>query len=294
MRRLWLYSFPIIIVISCQTSDKIIPFDDQLKADLGVIDNYLLTNGIVAEKDSSQNLRYSISKTGSGRKPVLVDSVWIRFSYSSIAPDRIALIDSTADKPLSFLLNSLIVGCKKIFPLMKEGSVFTIYVPSGLAYGSYQQGKVSANTNLVFKVELVKVIPEFSRQLEKDIKTIDSYLKTNNISAQKDGSGLRFLILNTGAGAVATSTDSVSLTYTGNFFDQSVFDAQTTVTKYSMAKILKGWQVGLLQLQKGGSIRIFVPSGLAYGAYGSTRTKVPVPPATNVIFDLNLIDIKKN
>ncbi|MFM7850490.1 MAG: FKBP-type peptidyl-prolyl cis-trans isomerase, partial [Flammeovirgaceae bacterium] len=196
------------ILFSCKDDQKILSSDDQLRADLAIIDNYLLTNGIVAEKDSSQNLRYAISKTGSGRKPVLVDSVWIRFSYSSIERDRVILIDSTADKPLSFLVNSLIVGCKKIFPLMKEGSTFTIYVPSGLAYGSYQQGKVPANTNLVFKVELVKVIPEFSRQLEKDIKTIDSYLKTNNITAQKDDSGLRFLIVNTGAGAVATSTDS--------------------------------------------------------------------------------------
>ncbi|MFM8741392.1 MAG: FKBP-type peptidyl-prolyl cis-trans isomerase, partial [Cytophagales bacterium] len=173
---------------------------------------------------------------------------------------------------------------------------FTNYIPSGLAYGSYQKAKVPHTANLVFEVELVKVIPEFTRQLAKDVKAIDQYLTANNITSRVDASGLRYQILNAGSGPVVSSTDSVSLTYVGKFFDQTVFDRQSTPQKYRLSRTLRAWQTGLLQLQKGGVIRLYTPSGLAFGAYGSsgTPTQIQVPPATNVIYELTLVDIKKN
>ena len=228
-------------------------FEDQLKQDLQAIDEYLSSNSIAAEIDSTGNLRYSISRSGTGRKPVLVDSIRVTYTTSLLDRNRLVKIDSVVEKPIAFLLNSLIIAWRKIVPLMGEGSKFTIYVPSGLAYGSYQQGKVPPNANLVFEVELVKVIPEFTRQLAKDVKAIDQYLTANNITARVDASGLRYQILNAGSGPVVSSTDSVSLTYVGKFFDQTVFDRQSTTQKYRLSRTLRAWQTGLLQLQKAAS-----------------------------------------
>jgi FKBP-type peptidyl-prolyl cis-trans isomerase len=289
-------AFILLLFCGCQKEQQLPIFEDQLKQDLQAIDEYLSSNSIAAEIDSTGNLRYSISRSGTGRKPVLVDSIRVTYTTSLLDRNRLVKIDSVVEKPIAFLLNSLIIAWRKIVPLMGEGSKFTIYVPSGLAYGSYQQGKVPPNANLVFEVELVKVIPEFTRQLAKDVKAIDQYLTANNITARVDASGLRYQILNAGSGPVVSSTDSVSLTYVGKFFDQTVFDRQSTTQKYRLSRTLRAWQTGLLQLQKGGVIRLYTPSGLAFGAYGSsgTPTQIQVPPATNVIYELTLVDIKKN
>lgn len=288
--------FFLAMIIGCKEDQVFIPFDDQLANDLLAIENFLSANGIDAELDSSRTLRYIISQSNPGRKPVLVDSVRVKYRTYQLKSNKLLLLDSVVTKPLPFLVNSFIIGWKKIVPLMGEGSKFTIYVPSGLAYGSYQQGKVPPNSNLVFEVELVKVIPEFTRQLAKDVKAIDQYLTANNITSRVDASGLRYQILNAGSGPVVSSTDSVSLTYVGKFFDQTVFDRQSTPQKYRLSRTLRAWQTGLLQLQKGGVIRLYTPSGLAFGAYGSsgTPTQIQVPPATNVIYELTLVDIKKN
>ncbi|MFM8914022.1 MAG: FKBP-type peptidyl-prolyl cis-trans isomerase [Flammeovirgaceae bacterium] len=289
-----LYGFFLLAFTSCQRETSFISFDDQLAGDLALIDNFLATNGINAELDSTQRLRYTIMQSTAGRRPVLVDSVRVKYSTYQLNGSRLVLIDEVVDKPLPFLVNNFITGWKKIVPLMGEGSRFTIYVPSGLAYGSYQQGKVPPNSNLVFEVELVKVIPEFTRQLAKDAKTVDQYLAANNLTARIDASGLRYQILNTGSGPVVSTTDSVTLTYVGKFFDQTIFDQLAIPKKYALNKTLRAWQTGLLQLQKGGVIRLYSPSGLAFGAYGSTATQIPVLPATNVIYELTLVDIKKN
>ena len=289
-----LYGFFLLAFTSCQRETSFISFDDQLAGDLALIDNFLATNGINAELDSTQRLRYTIMQSTAGRRPVLVDSVRVKYSTYQLNGSRLVLIDEVVDKPLPFLVNNFITGWKKIVPLMGEGSKFTIYVPSGLAYGSYQQGKVPPNSNLVFEVELVKVIPEFTRQLAKDVKAVDQYLAANNLTARIDASGLRYQILNTGSGPVVSTTDSVTLTYVGKFFDQTIFDQLAIPKKYALNKTLRAWQTGLLQLQKGGVIRVYSPSGLAFGAYGSTATQIPILPATNVIYELTLVDIKKN
>jgi FKBP-type peptidyl-prolyl cis-trans isomerase len=289
-------AFILIVFLGCQKEQELPLFEDQLNRDLQAIDQYLSSNSVAAEIDSTGNLRYSISISNPGRKPVLVDSIRVKYRTHLLDRNRLVKIDSVVEKPIAFLLNSLIVGWKKIVPLMGEGTKFTIYVPSGLAYGSYQQGKVPPNANLVFEVELVKVIPEFTRQLAKDVKTIDQYLAANNITARVDLSGIRYQILNAGSGPVVSSTDSVSLTYVGKFFDQTVFDQLSTSQKFRVSRTLRAWQIGLVQLQKGGVIRIYTPSGLAFGAYGSsdTSTQIQVPPATNVIYELALVDVKKN
>lgn len=296
MRKSLVLPFFLAMIIGCKEDQVFIPFDDQLANDLLAIENFLSANGIDAELDSSRTLRYIISQSNPGRKPVLVDSVRVKYRTYQLKSNKLLLLDSVVTKPLPFLVNSFIIGWKKIVPLMGEGSKFTIYIPSGLAYGSYQQGKVPPNANLVFEVELVKVIPEFTRQLAKDVKAIDQYLTANNITSRVDASGLRYQILNAGSGPVVSSTDSVSLTYVGKFFDQTVFDRQSTPQKYRLSRTLRAWQTGLLQLQKGGVIRLYTPSGLAFGAYGSsgTPTQIQVPPATNVIYELTLVDIKKN
>ncbi|MFM8739946.1 MAG: FKBP-type peptidyl-prolyl cis-trans isomerase, partial [Cytophagales bacterium] len=152
MRKSLVLPFFLAMIIGCKEDQVFIPFDDQLANDLLAIENFLSANGIDAELDSSRTLRYIISQSNPCRKPVLVDSVRVKYRTYQLKSNKLLLLDSVVTKPLPFLVNSFIIGWKKIVPLMGEGSKFTIYVPSGLAYGSYQQGKVPPNSNLVFEV----------------------------------------------------------------------------------------------------------------------------------------------
>ena len=53
----------------------------QLEKDIKAIDAYLITNGIVAVKDSS-GLRYVITKAGTGEKPPLSSLVKVNYKGS--------------------------------------------------------------------------------------------------------------------------------------------------------------------------------------------------------------------
>lgn len=286
-------SLLMVALVGCQKEETVWPYEEQLQRDIAAIDNYLTRNNIEAKVDSTNTLRYVITKPSEGLKPAQEDSITVLYTYSILKDNELGQSATTAE-PLTFLLSNLIEGWRRILPLVGEGSNVTIYIPSGLAYGAYQQGRIPPNSNLVFDIELVKVIPEFSRQLAKDVKTIDDYIKSNNLTAKKDASGLSYTILSPGAGAVASLADTVSVIYKGTFLDQTVFDQSLEPKKFRLSKTIRAWQIGLLQLQKGGRILLYVPSGLAYGAYGTNKTQVPVPVAANLIYDLQLVDIKKN
>ena len=56
---------------------------------------------------------------------------------------------------------AVIKGWDEAFQLMNTGSKATLYIPSGLAYGSRaRSAAIPANAILVFDVELVKIIVE--------------------------------------------------------------------------------------------------------------------------------------
>ena len=58
----------------------------------------------------------------------------------------------------AFTLSSLIVGWRIAFPLLNKGSKADLYIPSGYAYGvKGALPTISANANLIFKVELIDV-----------------------------------------------------------------------------------------------------------------------------------------
>jgi FKBP-type peptidyl-prolyl cis-trans isomerase FkpA len=53
-------------------------------------------------------------------------------------------------------------------------------------------------------------------------------------------------------------------------------------------KVIKGWDLGLVGMKSGGKRTLVVPAALAYGQRGAG----PVPPGANLIFDVELLDVK--
>lgn len=155
MKRVNLLLFVIVLVSAgCSNPDEPLSFEEQLQKDTEAIDAYLTTNNITALQDPS-GLRYVITTQGTGTKPTLTNSIKVKYKGTLLSNGQIF---DQANSAVVFKLSSLITGWKIGFQLLPAGSKATLYIPSGLAYGTGSVGSIPPNSNLVFEVELFEVI----------------------------------------------------------------------------------------------------------------------------------------
>ncbi|MEJ7692056.1 FKBP-type peptidyl-prolyl cis-trans isomerase [Daejeonella sp.] len=126
-------------------------------------------------------------------------------------------------------------------------------------------------------------------QANIDDSTILKLISDKGIVAQKHASGLYYQILSTGTGSIAYTTNTtVSTRYTGRLLNGTVFDGTTSQPiSFKLGQVIAGWQVGIPLIQKGGKIRLLIPSALAYGPEGQG----PIPANAVLDFDIELIDV---
>ncbi|MFZ6011822.1 MAG: FKBP-type peptidyl-prolyl cis-trans isomerase [Bacteroidota bacterium] len=133
-------------------------------------------------------------------------------------------------------------------------------------------------------------IPSYQEQLEKDVAFIDSYLATNNITADTDPSGLRYVVHRATAGVQPTVDSCVTVNYQGVFMSNGqVFDSGSNIS-FPVKNVIDGWRIGIPLLHEGDSATLYIPSGLAYGYYGFPPT---IPSNANLIFHVGLKKVAK-
>jgi len=126
------------------------------------------------------------------------------------------------------------------------------------------------------------------KTIQSEQAAILAYANTNGITAVQHSSGLYYEITNPGAGANPTPYSTVSVKYTGKLLDGTVFDTQTVnAVTFSLSQAIYGWQLGLPLIKKGGSIKLIIPSSLAYGCGG----KNPIPGNAILYFEIQLVDV---
>jgi FKBP-type peptidyl-prolyl cis-trans isomerase FkpA len=280
----------LIFLSACGKDEVFLSYEEQLAKDVASIDKYLSDNSIDTERDPS-GFEYMASKIGAEDfKPALVDSIRVSYSVTILGGKTIF-----TDSINTFLLNKLIKSWKTALPLYGEGAKITLYVPSGLAYGNYPTGPIPANSNLIFEIEILKVIREFSGQLKKDIAAIDEKLKTNT-KIKKDLPDVRYEITAEGTAnsLLPLSSDSVVVTYTGKLLsDSTIFDESPIPTGFRLNKSTtpKSWQKVFPSLKEGTKATLYVPSGLGYGAYGTTIGTKTVPAYANLKYEVTLVKV---
>jgi len=123
----------------------------------------------------------------------------------------------------------------------------------------------------------------------KEAETFFASLKQRpGIVAMPDG--LCYEIVKAGEGPKPQATDTVKIDYTGSLLNGQVFDSSKTHGKpltIALDKAIPGWSEGVQQIQKGGSIKLYIPPQLAYGDDGAGA----IPPGAAVVFEIDLIDI---
>lgn len=127
-------------------------------------------------------------------------------------------------------------------------------------------------------------------QFRADTTAIRAFIKTNNIPALKDSYGIFYQILEPGTGSVTyTTATKITAEYEGKLLNGTVFDSSKgTPVSFTLGGFIPGWQIGIQKIQKGGKIRLIIPSYYAYG----TRSPSSSVPANSILdFNITLTDV---
>ena len=112
-------------------------------------------------------------------------------------------------------------------------------------------------------------------------------------TATKTASGLQIIDNQVGTGAEAKAGANISVNYTGYLTNGTKFDSSVGKTPFSLklgaGQVIKGWDEGLVGMKVGGKRRLLIPPALGYGASGSGST---IPPNADLVFDVELLDVK--
>jgi len=118
-----------------------------------------------------------------------------------------------------------------------------------------------------------------------EVETLRTYVTANDPEATEDPRGF-FYHINTPGDKKPNICNDVTVTYTGKFTNGSQFDAASNVT-FPLSNLIIGWQEGIPLIGTGGSITLYVPPSLGYGAsdYGS------IPGNSYLVFNIQLNDV---
>lgn len=144
----------------------------------------------------------------------------------------------------------------------------------------------------VLEAEVQKIAAEEAKAYEEKGKTL---LEEN---AKRDGvittkSGLQYEVVQKGTGAKPGEKDIVKVNYEGKLADGKVFDSSIQrgePVEFAVNTVIPGWVEALQLMQVGEKVKLYIPSELAYGANGVPPV---IPPNSVLIFDVELLDIKK-
>jgi len=122
-------------------------------------------------------------------------------------------------------------------------------------------------------------------------------IENNNCNVQKTDSGLLYEIIEPGdqSQMPTDDRDMVKVMYEGKLKDGQVFDSsyeKGDTIEFALNRVIRGWTEGMKLIGKGGKVKLYIPSDLAYGEYGQPRSQVPIGPNEPLVFDIELIDIE--
>lgn len=133
---------------------------DQLNNDFEIIDEAIEGFGLTEEILKEPNgVRYMIHNLGTGAKPRLTSTIRIKYSGRILSTN----VEFDTNDDFETVLLSTIIGFQTTLPLLPEGTLATLFIPSGFAFGPIeyldQNGDVfiPLNANVVFDVELLEV-----------------------------------------------------------------------------------------------------------------------------------------
>ncbi len=128
-------------------------------------------------------------------------------------------------------------------------------------------------------------------RVKAELKAADEALVLITRGMKKTESGLFYKITKDGEGPTPTKGRKVSVHYKGTLVDGTVFDSsyqrnEPIEFSVGLGQVIKGWDEGIMLLNKGAIARFVIPSNLGYGKQGAGKI---IPPNSTLIFEVELV-----
>lgn len=104
-------------------------------------------------------------------------------------------------------------------------------------------------------------------------------------------SGLKYIVIKEGTGAMPVATSNVKVHYTGTFTDGKIFDSSVQRGEpidFGLNQVIRGWTEGVQLMKEGAKYKFYIPYNLAYGEQGYPGA---IPPKSDLIFEVELLKI---
>lgn len=128
-----------------------------------------------------------------------------------------------------------------------------------------------------------------AKEMPKEREAIIAFTNSKKDTSWKENKGVFYKILKEGKGNLVKLSDTVTVRYKGQLLNGQVFDeTKTEPATFPLARLIKGWQAAMPFCRQGGSIRMVIPSALAY----SIRNMGEIPPNSVLVFDVEVESVK--
>ncbi len=229
----------------------------------------------------------------------------------------IEIVDSISTPPAYFKILSQVKKGDSVVIRVLTDSAFAKYpgsMPTFFKKGNYlittvkvmNIFKTSDQADSARQAEMAASIRRDSinsiAQMEKDNKTLEEYLKKNNIKTVKTPLGTYVEIIQQGTGPLIDTSVVVKTNYTGRLLNGKMFDSNTDPSKghvepltvnmtndISLGQpVIKGWTDGFKVLSNGAKAKFYIPSPLAYG---SKSAGPDITPNSILVFDIDVLNV---
>jgi FKBP-type peptidyl-prolyl cis-trans isomerase len=275
----------IILVISCT---KEYPGIEEL--DTQLVQEYIQKNNLTMQQYGQTGIYYQVVRQGTGpalafnrETPFIYTVKSLDGSYSSL--DTFAFSNRFYNffgylKPDSLRQVLKQAGAN-------QGGIVRVILPSRFAYGKKGSGSIPGNASLDYSITALTA----DQIANYDDLAITKYLASQNLTGfSKSVNGVYYKIAEVGDGSAVISDEStISVQYTGRFLTGKIFEQSASGTSFTrlLGDLIKGWREVLPLIKKGGSVRVIIPSSLAYGMSGNQA----IPPFSCLDFDIKVTDV---
>jgi FKBP-type peptidyl-prolyl cis-trans isomerase FkpA len=185
-------------------------------------------------------------------------------------------------------------------PFIKKGMIIYTNMQIVNVYKTQEEAD-KAKTELEVKAKAAAKVKADALAAIDD-KTLADFIAKNKVTATKTKNGVYVQTITAGTGAALDTTVFAKIKYTGKDMDGKMFDSNTDSSKghtdllsvnltrdMSLGSgVIPGMSEALIGMTKGTVAKIYIPSGLAYGARGAGED---IKPNANLIFDIEIVDI---
>ena len=124
-----------------------------------------------------------------------------------------------------------------------------------------------------------------------EINAISNYLSANSLTATQHCSGVFYSIGTAGTGKQPNACNGVNVKYTGKLTNGNVFDEQViNPVGIDLNNVVNGWRIGIPLINAGGTMTLYIPPYLGYGAQDikDANGNVLIPANSIIIFTIEL------